>query len=132
MRERRARWFPTGVTQHPTFPRDNISLKIHFSNCHQTLKRIAMGSPLGAAFYISFLQGDARLKILGTTCLAATNDIFYSGQLQHERERPDMEQNIYAQWQGPKKRARVNNLVKWDRWWWHKHTKQACVLRYRS
>jgi len=22
---------------------------------------------------------------------------------------------IYEQWQGPKKRARVNNLVKWDR-----------------
>jgi len=25
----------------------------------------------------------------------------------------------------PKKRAQVNNLVKWDRGWWHKYTKQA-------
>jgi len=32
---------------------------------------------------------------------------------------------INEQWQGPKKRARVNNLVKWDRGWWHKRTKQA-------
>jgi len=31
---------------------------------------------------------------------------------------------IYEQWQGPKKRARVNNLVIWDREWWHKDTKQ--------
>jgi len=31
---------------------------------------------------------------------------------------------IYEQWQGPKKRARANNLVKWDRGWWHKYTKQ--------
>jgi len=37
-----------------------------------------------------------------------------------------------GQLQGPKKRARVNNLVKWDRGWWNKHTKQACVLRYKS
>jgi len=39
---------------------------------------------------------------------------------------------IYEQWQGTKKRARVNNVVKWDRGWWNKHTKQACVLRYKS
>jgi len=34
---------------------------------------------------------------------------------------------IYEQWQGPRKRARVNNLVKWDRGcgWWHKHRNQA-------
>jgi len=34
---------------------------------------------------------------------------------------------IYEQWhwRGPNKRARVYNLVKWDRWWWHKYTKQA-------
>jgi len=32
---------------------------------------------------------------------------------------------IYEQWNGPKKRVRVNNLVKWDRVWWHKYTKQA-------
>jgi len=25
----------------------------------------------------------------------------------------------------PKKRARVNKAVKWDRGWWHKYTKQA-------
>jgi len=37
---------------------------------------------------------------------------------------------IYEQWQGPKKRARVNNLVKWDRGWRHKYTKQSRVLRY--
>jgi len=28
------------------------------------------------------------------------------------------ETKIYEQWQGSKKRARVNNLVKWDRGWW--------------
>ena len=30
------------------------------------------------------------------------------------------------------KRARVNNLVKWDRGWWHKYTKQARVPQYKS
>jgi len=42
---------------------------------------------------------------------------------------------IYEQWLGPKKRDRVNNLVRWDRGWWHKYTvqsKQARVLRYKS
>jgi len=34
---------------------------------------------------------------------------------------------IYEQLQGPKKRARVNNLVKWDRGCWKKHTKQASL-----
>jgi len=34
---------------------------------------------------------------------------------------------IYEQWQGPKKRTRVNNLAKWDRGWWNKHTKQASL-----
>jgi len=34
---------------------------------------------------------------------------------------------IYEQWQGPKKRAQVNNLVKWDRGWWNKHTKEASL-----
>jgi len=32
---------------------------------------------------------------------------------------------IYQQWQGPMKRARVNNFMKWDRGWWHAYTKQA-------
>jgi len=31
---------------------------------------------------------------------------------------------IYEQWQGPKKIARVNNLVKCGREWWHNYTKQ--------
>jgi len=37
---------------------------------------------------------------------------------------------IYEQWQGTNKGARVNNLVKWDRGWWNKYTKQAGVIRY--
>jgi len=32
---------------------------------------------------------------------------------------------IHEQWQSPKKRARVNNLMKWERGWRHKYTKQA-------
>jgi len=32
---------------------------------------------------------------------------------------------IHEQWKGPQKRARVNNVVKWDSGWWHKHTTQA-------
>ena len=39
----------------------------------------------------------------------------------------ETERKIYEQRQGPKQRCRVNNLVKWDRGWRHKHTKQACV-----
>jgi len=38
---------------------------------------------------------------------------------------------VYEQWQSPKKSARVNNLAKWARGWWHKHTKQARILRYK-
>jgi len=34
---------------------------------------------------------------------------------------------IYEQWKCPKIRGRVNNLVKWDRGWWNKHTKQASL-----
>jgi len=30
-------------------------IKNTFSNCHQTLKQIAMGLPLSAAYYTSFL-----------------------------------------------------------------------------
>jgi len=33
----------------------NTSLKILFSKCHQTLKQIAMHSPVGATNYISLL-----------------------------------------------------------------------------
>jgi len=32
---------------------------------------------------------------------------------------------MYEQWQSPNKRARINNLVRWDRGWWHKYTKEA-------
>jgi len=32
---------------------------------------------------------------------------------------------VYEQWKGPNKRARVNNLVKWERGWWHLHRKRA-------
>jgi len=39
----------TGVPRAKFF---NISLKKLFSKCHQTLKKIAMRSPLGAAYYI--------------------------------------------------------------------------------
>jgi len=46
--------------------------------------------------------------------------LFYSGHLQHERERPCMERKYMK---SPKKRDRVNNLVKWDSGWWHKYTK---------
>jgi len=34
---------------------------------------------------------------------------------------------IYEQWQGPKKSARVNNLMKWDLGWWNKHTKHTSM-----
>jgi len=37
---------------------------------------------------------------------------------------------IYEQWQGPKKRTRVNSLVKWDCRWWHKYTKQESKLAF--
>jgi len=39
-----------------------VSLKNTYSNCHQTLKQIAMGSPLGAAYCVYFLSGAASLK----------------------------------------------------------------------
>jgi len=29
---------------------------------------------------------------------------------------------IYEQWQGPNNIFLVNNLLKWDRGWWHKYT----------
>jgi len=52
---------------------------------------------------------------------------YCSGHLQHERERPDMERKYMNSdnWQDLKQRGRVNNLVKWDRGWWHKYTKQT-------
>jgi len=40
----------------------NISLKNTFLKCHQTLKQIAMDSPLGVASYISILYEAASLK----------------------------------------------------------------------
>jgi len=60
-------WFPTGMPRHPIgchlqysgVPRANvflnISLKILFSKCYQTVKQIATGSPPGAANYIFLL-----------------------------------------------------------------------------
>jgi len=39
---------------------------------------------------------------------------------------------ICEQWQGPTKRARFNNLMKWDHGWWHKYAKQARFLQYKS
>jgi len=59
--------------------------------------------------------------------------LFYSGHLQHERERPDMERKYMnsGNWQGSKKRGRVNNLVKWDRGGGTNiQSKQARVLQY--
>jgi len=37
------------------------------------------------------------------------------------------ETKIYEQWQVPKKKAWVNNLAKWNRGWWNKHTKKASL-----
>ena len=47
----------------------NVSLKTHFQNVIKSYKQIAMGSPLGAANFIFFLQGAANLKRLGNTGL---------------------------------------------------------------
>jgi len=47
----------------------NTSLKNTFSKCLQTLKQIAMSSPLDAANYISFLYGTASWKRLGNTTI---------------------------------------------------------------
>jgi len=38
---------------------------------------------------------------------------FYSGHLQHERERPDVERKYMNSDKAPVKRTRVNNIVKW-------------------
>jgi len=61
-----------------------------------------------------------------------TNDIILSRSPTTWTRKARHGTKIYEQWQGPKKRARVNNLVKWDRQWWHKYTKQASVLRYKN
>ena len=58
----------SGVTRANTF--FNISLKILFSKCHQTLKKIAMRSPLGTANCICLLQRVASLNWLENTGLA--------------------------------------------------------------
>ena len=73
-------WFPTGVAApqgaiyNTQGSRELIRFSIHiiekiFSKCRQTSNQIAMGSPLGAANYISLLQVAASLKRLGTTKL---------------------------------------------------------------
>jgi len=78
MKQSFGQWFPTGALRHPrvsfTILRGAASQcifqyinKILFSKCHQTLKQIAMGSPV--ANYISLLWGAANLKILGNTGL---------------------------------------------------------------
>jgi len=43
----------------------NISLKILFSECYQTIKQIAMGSPLGAANFICLPSGRRKPKMVG-------------------------------------------------------------------
>jgi len=58
----------------------------------------------------------------------ATNDIVLFRSPVTGTRRARHGTKIYEQWQGPRKRARVNNLVKWERVWWHKHTKQASLL----
>jgi len=61
-----------------------------------------------------------------------TNDIVLFRSLATWTRKARHRTKIYEQWHGPMKRARVNNLVEWDSGWWHKYTKQACVLRYES
>ena len=53
----------------------NTSLKNTFSKCLQTLKQIAMSSPLDAANYISFLYGTASWKRLGNTTIQSLNPL---------------------------------------------------------
>ena len=53
--------------------------------------------------------------------------LFCSGHLQHERERPDMERKCMNSDKAQMLRAQVNNIVKWDRGWWHKYTQQASL-----
>jgi len=55
------------------------------------------------------------------------NDIVLFRSLQAWTRKARHWPKIYEQWQGPKKRVRVNNLVKWDRGWWYKYTKQASL-----
>jgi len=47
-------WFPTEVPGCHELMLFNISIKNKFSNCHQTLKQIAIGLPMGAT-YLSLL-----------------------------------------------------------------------------
>jgi len=54
----------------------NISLKILVSKCHKTLKRIALGSPLGTAKYICRVWGAASLKKLGNTAIGIGDNRF--------------------------------------------------------
>jgi len=59
----------TGCGELMRFAIQYIIKKNTFSNCHQTLKQISVGSLLGATNYISFLYGAASLKRLGSTGL---------------------------------------------------------------
>jgi len=56
----------------------------------------------------------------------ATNDIVLFRSLATWTRKVWHEINLYEQWHGPMKRARVNSLVEWDSGWWHIYTKQAC------
>ena len=55
--------------------------------------------------------------------------LFYSGHLQHERERPDIEWIYMNIDKVQRKEPELTTYWSEDRWWWHKHTKQARVLR---
>jgi len=54
----------------------------------------------------------------------ATNAIVLFRSLATSTRKVRHGRKIYEQWQGPKKRARVNYLVKWGHGWWHEYTKQ--------
>jgi len=67
--------------------------------------------------------------------MPATNDIVLFRSLATWTWKAEHETKIYEQWQGTKKRARVNTLLKWDRplgGGTNIQSKQARVLRYKS
>jgi len=57
-------WLASPVARRPRVPGANsffnISVKNTFSKCHQTLKQIALGSPLGAAGNISVERREPK------------------------------------------------------------------------
>ena len=76
-----SQWIHTGAPRHPKVSFTTLRgavckydfphiIKSTISKWHQALKQIAMGSPLGAANYISLLQGAANLNRLGNTGLS--------------------------------------------------------------